>query len=108
VAAAPEPYPGAVFGVLRRLALPLACFAAAGVIGVAAIADHVKKQARMDRAEVGEWYCAHEGTRCGGPSSDSIESHWNERQVGYEVAVSVLGAVGVVAFARALVRDRVR
>lgn len=70
--------------------------AIAFLIGLTAIADHRWKQRRMNQAEVGEWYCAHIGTRCGGVSSAGIERHWNERQLGYEIVVSVIGAAGVV------------
>jgi hypothetical protein len=89
--------------LLRRHTPALACLALAGAIGVAAIVDHRWKQARIDRAELSEWYCSHEGTRCGGPSSSGIEARWNERQLGYEVAVVTLAAA---ATALALRRSR--
>ncbi len=96
--AAPEPYSGSV-GVWRRLLrrhlVSLVSLAVAGLICVAAVADHRDKQSRIDRAEVAEWYCTHLGTRCGGPSSESIERHWNERQLGYEIAASVFGAFAI-------------
>jgi hypothetical protein len=59
------------------------------VVGLIAIADHSNKTARNNHAELLEWYCTHRGTRCGGPSSASIERHWNERQRAYEVVVTV-------------------
>src|SRR3954447_13159733 len=90
--AAPEPYCGA--SVVDRLAIVLV--AAAILVGVVAVIDHRNKQARMNRAELAEWYCGHGGTRCGGPSSERIEAHWNERQWAYEIAVVALGA-GAVA-----------
>jgi hypothetical protein len=90
--AAPEPYlSGVMEGLVRRHLLPLICFALAGLIGISAIADHRWKQARINRAELSEWYCTHRGTRCGGPSSEAIERHWNQRQVAYEVVVILLG-----------------
>src|SRR4051812_42252637 len=95
--AAPELYCASVRGVLRRHLLPLVCFALAGLIGVAAIVDHRWKNVRADRAQLSEWYCEHRNTRCGGPSSGAIERHWNERQVGYEVAVVVLSSGALVA-----------
>lgn len=52
------------------------------------------KNVRSDRAELAEWYCTHDDVRCGGPSSDWIEARWNQREVGYKVAVSILGATG--------------
>lgn len=80
---------------MHRLWLPFLCLAVAALIALAAIADHRWKQHRINRAEVDEWYCIHTGMRCGGASSAAIERHWNERQLGYEVAVSVLGAAGL-------------
>ena len=71
------------------------------VIGLIAIADHTNKTARSNHAELLEWYCTYRGTRCGGPSSASIERHWNERQMAYEVVVVVLAAGAVVCFASA-------
>jgi hypothetical protein len=88
----------------RRGLLGIACLAIAGLIGLAAIADHRNKNARSDSAELSEWYCQHEGTRCGGPSSERIEAHWNQRQLGYEIAVSVLGATGIALFIAATAR----
>jgi hypothetical protein len=76
----------------------LLCLALAGAIGLAAIADHRNKQSRALKAEVLEWYCVHDGTHCGGPSSERIETHWNNRQLGYEIAVSALGAFAIVRF----------
>ena len=81
---------------LRRFVLPALLFALAGLIGVGAIADHRNKSGRMNRAELLEWYCAHDGTRCGGPSSAAIERHWNERQIGYEAAVVILGSTAIL------------
>ena len=83
---------------LRRHLASLLCFAVAGVIGLAAIADHRNKQSRAIKAEVLEWYCAHDGTHCGGPSSARIEAHWNKRQLGYEIAVSGLGGFAILLF----------
>ena len=83
---------------LRRHLLGFACLAAAGLIGVAAIVDHHWKTERADRLEVAEWYCIHLGTRCGGPSWETVETRWNERQLGYEIAVGVLGAAGIGFF----------
>jgi len=84
--------------VVKRLRfrhlLGLACLAAAGLVGMAAVVDRHVKQERGNRAEVAEWYCEHQGTRCGGASSAGIEARWNQREVAYVVAVSVLGASG--------------
>jgi hypothetical protein len=88
--------------ILRRLALPLACLALAGTVGVVAIADHRLKAARLNRLEIAEWYCAHHGTRCGGPSSARLESRWQARQVGYEIVVAGLGALAIVLGGRRL------
>jgi hypothetical protein len=89
---------------LRRHRLSLLGFALAGAIGLAAIADHVNKQSRMNKAEILEWYCAHDGTRCGGPSSERIEAHWNGRQLGYEIAVVGLSGVALLLVARRTLR----
>lgn len=95
--AAPELYHQGVSGVWRRYALPLRCLAAALVLAVAAVVDHRWKEERINRAEVAEWYCSHDGTRCGGPSSRRIEAHWNERQLGYELGTGTLAGVALVA-----------
>jgi hypothetical protein len=80
--------------------LALVCLAVAGLIGAAAVVDHSWKQRRIDRAEVAEWYCRHQGTRCGGPSSKRIEAHWNTRQIGYEAAVVALVAGAAIGAGR--------
>jgi hypothetical protein len=79
---------------LRRHLVAVACLAAALLVGLAAIADHHLKNERSDRAELAEWYCTHLGTRCGGESSAGIEDGWNDRELGYEIAVGVLGLGG--------------
>lgn len=85
------------------------CLLAAAVLGVAAVADHRNKQARIDRAELAEWYCAHAGTRCGGASSAEIERHWNERQLAYEWSIIALGGLGTLRVAApGILRRRVR
>jgi hypothetical protein len=90
---------------LRRFLFPAGLFALAGLIGLIAIGDHLWKQHRMNHAELLEWYCVNKGTHCGGPSSDAIERHWNQRQLGYEVAVVVIGGAAV-ALAAARARRR--
>jgi hypothetical protein len=92
--------------LLRELRLPLSCLLVAGLIGIAAIVDHRNKMSRLYRAEVAEWFCAHQGKRCGGPSSDGIEASWQARQWGYEIAVVVIGGFGVVALGRRVLRRR--
>ncbi len=74
--------------------------ALAATIGLAAIADHRNKQDRMNRAELAEWYCAHQQVQCGGPSPSRIEAHWNQRQWMYQIVVVGLGgtAVALLAF----------
>lgn len=83
---------------LRRYWASLLCFALAAAIGLAAIADHRNKGSRTGKAEVLEWYCAHDGTQCGGPSSKRIEADWNERELGYVIAVSALGGFAILLF----------
>ncbi len=70
-------------GSLRRHLLSVVAFALAALIIPIGLIDHHHKQMRMNDAEVGEWYCAHLETRCNGPSSSSIEEHWNTREAGY-------------------------
>ena len=89
---------------MRRHLVAIVCFGVAGLIGLAAIADHRNKTARANRAQLGEWYCEHEGTHCGGPSSERIEAHWQQRQVGYEIAVIGLGGFAILLFVRHLAR----
>ena len=91
-------------GVLRRHRLSIACYVLAGTIGVVAIADHRNKPRRIESRRAPEWFCAHQGTRCGGPSSDRIEEQWNERQWAYEIAVIGLAGFAVVRFAYRLAR----
>jgi len=81
---------------LRLRLVAFACFAAAGLVGITAIADHHWKNVRGDRAEIAEWYCQHQGIRCGGASSAGIEARWNQRERVYVIVVSVLGAAGIV------------
>jgi hypothetical protein len=95
---------GPYLGAMRRQLISVVCLAAALLIGIVAIVDHRNKQARINRADVGEWYCRHDGTRCGGPSSERIEAHWNERQWGYEIAVSALGGFAIVRLVYRLAR----
>jgi hypothetical protein len=83
----------------------LLSFALAGAIAIGAVADHRWKKSRINRAELLEWYCVHQGSRCGGPSSTAIERRWNERQVGYEVVVAVL-AGGALAWSAVLAARR--
>jgi hypothetical protein len=86
----------------------IACVLGAALVGLVGVLDHWNKQARMNRAELAEWYCAHLGTRCGGASSARIEAHWNQRELGYEVAIVALGAGGVTFGAATRARTRRR
>ena len=70
-------------GTLRRHLLSVVALVIAALIIPLGLIDHHRKQLRMNEAEVGEWYCAHLGTRCDGPSSASIEDHWNTREACY-------------------------
>jgi len=92
---------------LWRHRVSLLCIVLGGAIGLAAIADHSNKGSRMIKAEISEWYCLHEGTHCGGPSSKRIEAHWNSRQFAYEIAVSGLGGFAILLFAGRTVGTRV-
>jgi hypothetical protein len=91
-----------MFVLLRRYRSSLSLLVLAGVIGVIAIADHSYKQTRIDRAQVAEWHCYREGIDCGGTSWETMEAHWNERQVAYEAIVFTLavGSAGLFALKR--------
>jgi hypothetical protein len=90
---------------LRRYWAPLLCFALATTIGLAATTDHRNKQSRINKAEVQSWYCQHDGTHCGGPSFERIETHWNERELVYEIAITGLGGFAILLlFGRTLRR----
>jgi hypothetical protein len=84
---------------LRRHIWSIACVLAAGLVGAAALADHAYKQRRINRAEVLQWYCNHDGTHCGGPSWEAMERSWNARQLGYEAVVVALAGFAVARFA---------
>jgi hypothetical protein len=94
-----------VASAVRKQLVSIVCLAAAALIGLAAIVDHRHKAARINRAEVAEWYCGHRGTRCGGASSTKIEARWNQRQSGYEIAIVALGGFAVVRFVYRLARS---
>jgi hypothetical protein len=81
----------------RTFAIPLVFLAAALVVGLVAIGDHWWKQQRIDRAELAEWYCRHDGTECNGPVWRTLEAHWQDRQVAYEVAVGALFLAAVAS-----------
>src|SRR5258708_31795382 len=89
---------------LQAAKMSVLCLALAGLLGVAAIVDHSDKQRRINRAEEAEWYCLHRRTHCGGPSSARIESRWQQRQWGYEIAVVSLAGFGVVRLLYQLAR----
>jgi hypothetical protein len=91
---------------VRRHWVSIACLAAAALLAAAAVADHAWKAARMNEAQVGEWFCAHRGTHCGGASSAQIEAHWQQRQWAYEIAVAGLGGFGLVSVAYRFTRAR--
>jgi hypothetical protein len=84
-----------VISIGRRRWTGFACLLLAVVIAAIAVADHRNKQSRADHAQLEAWYCVHEGTRCGGPSAEGIERHWNERQIAYEAAVAILAGCGL-------------
>jgi hypothetical protein len=79
---------------------------AIGVVVGAAYADHRHKTAVMLRLELSEWYCTHEGTRCGEGGSKRIERRWNERELGYETSAVVLACGAVVLLDAARRRRR--
>jgi hypothetical protein len=88
-----------VRGTLRLHLLSVVALAIAALIIPLGLIDHHHKQLRMNKAEVGEWYCAQLGTRCHGPSSASIEDHWNTREACYVallVALTSFAALRVI------------
>jgi hypothetical protein len=97
-----------VAGVWQRHLLSFTCLAVAGLIGVAATVDHRSKRGQINRAELAKWYCEHEQTRCGGPSSKRIEASWNRRQGVYEIGVIAFGAAGLGRIALTRFRRRRR
>jgi hypothetical protein len=86
-----------VHGVLRSLRLAAACLVLALAVGVGAVLDHRAKQHRIDRAQVADWYCRHEGLECGGEPWRTIEHRWQVRQYLYEGAVALLAGIGVLS-----------
>jgi hypothetical protein len=65
-----------------------------------AVVDHHEKGTRIDHAEVLAWYCAHDGTRCGGPSPARMEARWNQRQTAYEWGAALFGVAGLLCVIR--------
>ena len=78
---------------LGTLAVTLALL---GAIGAAGVFDHTLKNRRTNRAQLSEWYCEHKHTGCGGTSSSAMEDAWNQRELGYQIALSVVAAAGGV------------
>jgi hypothetical protein len=85
---------------IHRYRVAAAASCAAVAIGCLAIVDHHVKQARMNRAEVAEWYCAHRSSRCGRRSSAGIEARWNRREVAYEALVATFAVSAGLAVVR--------
>ena len=75
---------------LRLIVLCIALSVAAIVVAVVAIHDHRHSKSRINRAELAEWYCKHQGTRCGGSDSDRIHEAWESRERGYKRTEGVL------------------
>lgn len=95
-------------GLGRRHRASMACALAALLFAVSAVIDHRNEQARSNGAELREWYCGHDGTRCGGPSSAAIERDWESRELGYEVAAALcVAAAGGLAVRHLWRRDGV-
>ena len=72
----------------------------AAAIVVAANVDHRWKTGRIQRAEVARWYCAHQGTRCGGDDPERLEQLWAWRERGYWGALVVVAATGGLLLVR--------
>jgi hypothetical protein len=82
----------------------LACLATAAVVGVAAIADHHRKQQRIDDAQVAAYFCRVQHSCRGGESWQKIEAAWQTRQIAYEAAVSTLGGLAFLVVGYRLAR----
>ena len=81
---------------MRRFALTVVALAAIAV-AVVAVTDHHRSRARSNRAQLAEWYCTHQGTRCGGPSSDRMHEAWENRELGYKVTEGTLAGAALLA-----------
>jgi hypothetical protein len=88
--------------VSRRFLVPLLCVVIAVVVGVGGVIDHHLKQARLNRAELGEWYCVHRGVDCRASPEGHIERNWNRREVGYQLGLIALGLTATGTFIRAV------
>jgi len=85
--------------------LVVALFVLAGGIGVAAVADHRHKNARMGPANAASWYCGHRGQRCQEPQAEAIEEAWQKREQVYRfsfLAASLGGTTALVLRLRPL------
>jgi hypothetical protein len=80
----------------RRHVVALLCLLVAAAIAISATVDHHVKQVRGNRAERAKWYCDHRGTQCGGPSSERIEAHWNDREWVYGILFALFAGYGSV------------
>jgi hypothetical protein len=73
------------------VALAAAIAASMAIVGVL---DHRHKSAVMNRLEVDEWYCTHEGTHCASAHhSWDVERRWNKREAAYIAVIAAMAAV---------------
>ncbi|HEX6663103.1 MAG TPA: hypothetical protein VF025_05470 [Gaiellaceae bacterium] len=78
---------------LRLVVLCIALSLTGIAVAVVAVTDHHRSRARSNRAQLAEWYCTHQGTRCGGPSSVRMHEAWENRELGYKVTEGTLAGV---------------
>jgi len=72
-------------------------------ISVSGVLDHRHKDAVVRRLNRAPWYCAHDHVRCGEAKRDtSLERGWDEREVGYESALVLIGAATLSLVVRVL------
>jgi cytochrome oxidase assembly protein ShyY1 len=91
---------------LRLVVLCIALSLTGIAVAVVAVTDHHRSRARSNRAQLAEWYCQHEGTRCGGPSSVRMHEAWENRELGYKVTEGTLAGAVLLAAGLIVLRRR--
>ncbi len=74
--------------------LPLAALAAALAVGIVGIADHSRKSAAIERANVALWFCQHGQGRCADTKPATVEAAWQRRERRYQLALAGTAVVG--------------
>ena len=84
-----------VVGVLASVGIPV-------VTTVAAI-DHAHKVHSLQRANVSDWFCSHQGSECDSRKPDDVEDAWSARErvyKGMDVGLLVVAVAAVIAVNR--------